>query len=101
MVKVLRVERLKTNEEHNGELVIHFRTYDNLFPSLAAAKSATASPYLKVRVEHGVAGKDFLEHNVQKIAQVPVSDAELGGYRKWRADYESGRAGVFPSEGSM
>lgn len=90
LLKVLRVERVKSGKL----LFVHYRTYEELYPSLAAAKAAATSPNLKTRVAHGVAGQGFLEHGAQIVAHVPVPDSELADYKKWRKAYEAGKADV-------
>lgn len=93
LLKVLRVEQVKSSAPGKS-LFVHYRTYEELYPSLAAAKAAATSPHLKPRVAHGVAGQGFLEHGAQIVAHVPVSESELSDYKRWRKAYEAGKADV-------
>jgi len=94
LLKVLRVDRTKVQAGQHPRVFIHYRTYEDLYPSLAAARTAASSPHLKVRVAHGVAQQGFLERGVQAVAHVPVRENELAGYHKWRKAYEAGQADV-------
>lgn len=93
LLKVLRVEQVKSGAP-GKMLFVHYRTYEELYPSLAAAKQAATSTHLKTRVAHGVAGQGFLEHGAQIVAHVPVPDNELADYKRWRKAYEAGKADV-------
>lgn len=93
LLKVIGVERVKAGGAGKS-LFVHYRTYEELYPSLAAAKIAATSSQLKTRVTHGVAGQGFLEHGAQIVAHVTVPNSELVEYRKWRKAYEAGKADV-------
>jgi hypothetical protein len=84
-----------TATEDDYLLVVSVALGDYLFSSMDDARAAARAGTWKAKVRHipnrppGAAAGQVL------VGNAPVTDAELEGYRIWKAEFEKGKAGIF------
>jgi hypothetical protein len=65
------------------------------FGSLDEARAAARTGRWKIKIGHAPNRPPGAAEGQILIGHAPVSEAELAGYRQWRAAFERGEAGVF------
>lgn len=84
-----------TATEDDYLLVVSAAYGDYQFPSMDEARAVAKAGSWKAKVGHipnrttGAAAGQVL------VGNAPVTDAELEGYKTWRAEFEKGNAGIF------
>lgn len=80
--------RLLSVGEISGERVWHLASYQDFFPDLETAEAAAATPNnLRISNLHiALTNRAFESTQVARIANFPLTDADLEPLNKWRSD---------------
>ena len=107
--KILKVDRFEfrkgsvisiqskrfTATEDDYLLIVSAAYGESEFKSMEEAKSAAVAGAWKVSVGHAPNRPPGAAEGQTAVGHAPVEEAELVGYRKWKAAFLKGEAGVF------
>lgn len=79
--------RLLARDETESGIVWHVAAYDDLFLDVDNAESAIKQSHLTIGYPHfALTNRAFESTQVAKIANIPLTDTEMGGLAAWRSD---------------
>ncbi len=87
--------KLFTATEDDHLLIVSAAYGESEFKSMEEAKAAALAGTWKVSVAHTPNRPPGAAEGQVGVGHAPVKEAELAGYRKWKAAFLKGEAGVF------
>lgn len=84
-----------TATEDDYLLIVSAAYGDAEFRSVEEARAAANSGTWKAKIAHVPNRTPGAAEGQVLVGNTPVSDAELSGYKLWRAEFEKGNAGIF------
>src|SRR4051812_1472747 len=84
-----------TATEEDYLLVVSAAYGEPEFASLDEARAAAEAGLWNVKIGHAPTRAPGAAAGATLVGNAPVTDAELEGYKIWRAEFEKGKAGIF------